>query len=490
MSSSGTRRTRLQWFAALCCVALLAAGCGTRLSRAQILAENTVTGSVGAGSGAGGAVGSTGGVGVGSAADQGGPGGTVFTGATGGSSGSNSAAGTTGGGQAIASGSGGSGGGSATSGQGGAAAGTPIVIGFIGYLSGFGSSTAIPPRDAFQAWVKMVNAAGGINGHPVQLLVGDDGGSASADVSIAQQFVQNQGAVALSWASTDPSAIASFAQSHSVPVVGSEEGGPAWYQNPYMFPTSPDQRAGLWGAVRIAKNAGATKVATIVCVESPAVCSSTDQLFTQYAQEDGVQVVYHGQVSLTQPDYTADCLQTRSSGAQLVFMALDDNSVIRFTQSCARQGYNPIWMTGIGDDSMAKFPQLDGMLSAIGTFPWTLHSGSPGLVEYYRALQQYAPTLLSNGFTTQSWGWTSAKVLQEAITLGTAHLKPSDKVTSQNILTGLWSMRNDTVDGLLPGQLARTYIQGKPTDTVYCAFEMKVAGGQWTAPQGLTPICR
>jgi branched-chain amino acid transport system substrate-binding protein len=208
------------------------------------------------------------------------------------------------------------------------------------------------------------------------------------------------------------------------------------------------------------------------------------------AQNEGLSVVYQGSISLTAPDYTADCLQARNSGAQMLFIAADSNSIVRISQSCSRQGYKPVYSIPTGEDSMTAIPELEGSVSAAQSFPWFLRSGSPAIDEYAHALQQYAPNLLTNGYTSQSWGWISAKVFQEAATRGTAKLSPSDKATSQNVLSGLWSMKAYDVGGLDPGPMGRTFVQGSATPTTFCVFEAKIQGSRWVAPHGMTPLCR
>jgi branched-chain amino acid transport system substrate-binding protein len=487
---------------------LVASGCGTRLSRTEIVAQNTISGGTSANSGslsAGGQPASSNGLpsatGSNSTSQT-----TVSGGLTGGppASGGGATGGPSSGGS-ISSGAGPvgatggrSGGANISTGSGGStqakcttqATGSPIVVGFIGDLSGFGASTSVPSQELWTAWSRMINASGGINCHPVQVLVGDDGGSTSADASIAQQFVQSQHAIALSWASTDPSAISSFAQSHKVPVVGTESGGDAWETNQYMFPETNLENAGNWGAVQAAKADGATKLGILYCVESPAVCSSTAQQYTADANAQGVKVVYSGQISLTQPDYTANCLQARDAGVQVLYILGDTNTEIRVAQSCARQSYDPIYEVPEAEDSFGSIPQLNNAITVTSTFPWFVHSGSPGLDEYGQVLAKYAPDLLSNGQGTQTWGWTSAKVFQAAALAATAGLAPSTQVTSQDILNGLWSLKNDTLGGLDPGTLARTFTKGQVAPDPFCVFWSKLVNGHWTAAQGMVPLCR
>ena len=153
-------------------------------------------------------------------------------------------------------------------------------------------------------------------------------------------------------------------------------------------------------------------------------------------------------------------------------------------QSCARQGFKPIWNVGVGEDGMTKLPEFEGATTSSPSFPWFVRSGSPAVDEYAQALQKYAPNRLNEGVMSQTWAWTSEKVLEKAAA------SAADKPTSQDILKGLWAMKGDALGGLAPGPLAFTFTQGKPTPTAYCVFEAVVQTGKWVAPNGLTPICR
>jgi branched-chain amino acid transport system substrate-binding protein len=174
----------------------------------------------------------------------------------------------------------------------------------------------------------------------------------------------------------------------------------------------------------------------------------------------------------------------RGAGAQAVVPVGDTSSMIRMAESCGRQGYRPVWVTPSATDEMTPIPEFEGAMAVTGAFPWFLHSGAPAIAAYASALQQYAPSLLTDGDAYQSWGWQSAELFQAAA----AHV--SDKPTSQDILRGLWALRGNTLGGLAPGPMARTYTQSQPTPEVYCVFMARIQGGRWTAPQGLTPVCR
>jgi hypothetical protein len=58
--------------------------------------------------------------------------------------------------------------------------------------------------------------------------------------------------------------------------------------------------------------------------------------------------------------------------------------------------------------------------------------------------------------------------------------------TSQDILNGLWSLHNETVDGLTP---PLNYLQNQPAPPVPCYFLVEMKSGKWTSPSGATYAC-
>jgi hypothetical protein len=138
---------------------------------------------------------------------------------------------------------------------------------------------------------------------------------------------------------------------------------------------------------------------------------------------------------------------------------------------------------------MAKLPEMDGLVSGGGTFPWFIRSGAPGIEEYAAALQKYAPKMLTQGTAAQTTGWVAAKVFERAVEHATRSANP-DKLTSEDILNGLWAMSGETLGGLAPGGLARTYRREQATPAVYCTFVNRLQNGEWTSLTGVNAECR
>ena len=78
-----------------------------------------------------------------------------------------------------------------------AAAEDAYVIGLTGALTGPPSSTYAPAVDALRIYIDRVNAAGGVNGHRIDLILEDDGAQPSKAAANAKKLIAQDNAVLL-----------------------------------------------------------------------------------------------------------------------------------------------------------------------------------------------------------------------------------------------------------------------------------------------------
>ena len=428
-------------------------------------------------SGASGADGDTGGVTAGPSSVNGGAG-TASVGSAG-SAGSSASAGSgaaaTGGSKAGAAGSGssaaagtaraaaGQSAGSATAGgtaaKGGATPGSgsaataagpankaPIAVGSVATLSG--------PLGAFTkdyiysvgVWVKWKNAHGGVNGHPVRHLVTDDGGDPARYNAAVRQMTEEQGAIAflhntIGFAGGD----FGYITQKRMPVIGHEGGIDAAYESPFVFTPAPSGATYAYSAANafasVAIPAGKKKLAVLACSDVK-LCDTFDKVLTgPETKALGFELVYHARPSLTQPDFTGECISARQAGAEIIVQTLDNNSMLRVARSCARQNYHPLWgyFDNVTLPSVAQDPNTDGAIVAVKAPPW-VSKDLPGLAEIHQAFAEAAPGVEVNGAHVN--GWVSAKTFEVA-----ARNLP-DKPTNEDVLNGLWSIKGDNLGGL------------------------------------------
>jgi branched-chain amino acid transport system substrate-binding protein len=456
---------------ALVLVAALCGACGSRQSHEALLAAAHGTGDGALQAGTGAATGGDDSVGTATGEDT--TGGTV-------------AGGGGGAGQSVGrSGATASGGATAAGAAASTAKGSPIVIGSVGTQSGIVGASISDGTRALQAWAGGINAKGGIKGHPVQVIVGDDGGDPARHQQLVQQFVEEKHVAAFVYNSAPLSGQSSvqYLTQKRVPVIGSELGGQWFYDSPMFFPQTSSGLAltyvNIAGVAGYAVPKGKTKVATLTCQEAQ-FCTDANRIWPQTAPGVGLTVVSQGRASLAQPDFTSECLSAKNAGAQILLMAMDTNSVGRVASACARVDFHPVFSfaTTVTVDRMKGDPNLEGTVLTLPLQPW-FQTSNPAVAEYRDTLARFLPgqTPTASGEN----GWASAKLFELAASRAT------DPTSTARILDGLWSLKDETLGGLIP---AVTFAKDQKAPQVRCWTPVVIAGGQFTAPEGSQLRCK
>jgi branched-chain amino acid transport system substrate-binding protein len=355
------------------------------------------------------------------------------------------------------------------------------VVGTVGAFSGpEGASQAGVPQ-VINAWASQVNAAGGIAGHQVKVIVKDIGSNPTGGLAAVQELVQSDHVVAIvgeedngdgSWAS--------YAESSGVPVVGGLSLDLPFVQNPDFFPAGSNTFALVYGVQTLAKGLG-PNLGILYCAESPQ-CASSVTLNQGTAQVSGVKIPVNIKISATAPDYTAVCQQLKSSGVQSYFVADNSAVVLRVAGQCKAQG---LAATMVGEDGEATAAwqaqsSVNGMLLAEADAPFT-DTSIPGVAQYQDAVSKYAPSLGNLQGPNAFYAYVAGKLFQAAV----AALPAGTAITPQTVKQGLYALKGATLDGLTP---PLTYTEGKPT-LVNCFFTMGLQNGKFTSPNGTKTTC-
>jgi branched-chain amino acid transport system substrate-binding protein len=372
-------------------------------------------------------------------------------------------------------------------GAGAAPAGSPIKIGLIGSFTGALASSIQVARPAYLAWAKSVNASGGINGHPVQVLVKDDALNPATAIAAVHELIDTDHVVALATISNEESAFASYPGQKGVPVIGTSLSSLNMFTQPTWFPQGQTIDVLPAAVVLAAKKVGAKSFGIIYCAESPA-CQQLIGPESQAAQQYGVPLAYKASVSASAPNYTAQCLAAKQAGAQALFIADAVSVVEHVAKDCAAQGYTPPVISDDGAVAAAfkNSPGLsDGMINIMPVIPFE-GADTPGVQAMNAAFQMYEPSLMSdpNYNDEVAESWVAGLLLEAAAKAGGVGANGSTP-TSQQLLKGLYSLQGSTLNGMtVPLNLK----QGVP-HSVHCWFWMRTSHGQFTTPYGLTPEC-
>ena len=370
---------------------------------------------------------------------------------------------------------------SSPSGQGSSGSAAPIVIGTVGAFTGPESSSEAGVPQVLTAWADQVNAAGGINGHPVKLIIKDLGANLAGGQQAVRELVQSDHAVAIVGEEDNGDASwAKYVESTGVPVVGGLSLDLPFVQNPDFFASGSNGFALIYGVQTEAKRNG-PKLGILYCAESPQ-CAAAVSLNQGVARVTGVQIPVDIKISATAPDYTAVCEQLKSSGVQSYFVADNSAVVLRVASQCKADGLTAKMVAEDGEFtvSWAQQPQVNGMLAAEADAPFT-DSSVPALQKFQDAIKKYAPNIGNELGPNAFYAYVAGVLFQTAV----AAIPAGTAITPQSVKQGLYTLKNNTLDGLAP---PLTFAPGKPA-MINCFFTMGLSNGQFTTPVGLQTSC-
>ena len=349
-------------------------------------------------------------------------------------------------------------------------------------------------RDTLNAWAKMINAKGGINGQKV-VVKSEDVGVDPAETSAAmRQLIEDEQVIAIvghAATSTD-GVMAQIATDAGVPIIGGGCYSAALIANPNFYcGTTTAILDGLKAQVKLVADQGGESFGITYASDIPAAAAASG-LFQALTRDYGVEWTEAVGTTNTQPDYTAVCLTFEQSDTTDV--GIEGAPLLpNLARDCGRQGYFPRYTSGDGQISQNAWlddPNIKEAIAAVYSFPYMLTKGldaeqTASLQEWQAAMKKYAPKVLkSDSKQPATQTWTAAKMFEVAaskIPQGTA---PSPAA----VKAGLDSFQNETLGGLAPNPL--TYTAGEaehPHNS--CWFFLRLKNGKLTAPNGMETTC-
>lgn len=372
--------------------------------------------------------------------------------------------------------------------------GKPITICSISELGGPAGAALAQGVNGMQAWVGDVNSRGGVAGHQIRLIVKDSGSDPNVALSHARDCVENQGAVAIvgSMAPFTSRGLMPYLQSKGVPAIGGDCGSSAWNDSPVMFNQCAAVPTNYWSLAAEAARSGAAnkKYAFLYCQEAQTCAEGKKYMIDEkFATQNGLELAYSKQFSLTQLDFTSECSAMKSAGVTAVTIIADPSALQRLGQSCARQGFNPIYSLSYGSvypDTPTK-AGLANIRLAMPVAPFCCLTGkdaeNPAFTRYTTAFQRYGggKPLGPAGVI----GYTAGLLFERFLT-EVAETTPT--VTSPALLKAAGGIKKETLGGLVAPV---TLTPGQKTPDARCWWFMEAKnGGTFTAPAGLRSTCR
>lgn len=334
--------------------------------------------------------------------------------------------------------------------------GDPIVLGFICSCTGPAASSTGTASAIIQAWADSINDEGGLNGHPIKLIVKDDQASPEKALQMVKELVEEDKIVAMVGNVTGADgAFQAYLEEKQVPVVGGFSGEVSYMVSPVFFTSGTPLATTLLGIFTMVKDAGMNKVGELYCAENP-ICAASVPLAAMSAELTEMEFTSL-KVSGSAPNFTAPCLSMQEQGVDSLWPALDTGVYPRVMASCANAGYRPTMAGNSPARSAWADPNLAGAI-------WPSMNANhfdtsiPSVKAMTDVLEKYAPEVLeSDQYTQVSSTAFAGGRLFEAASVAAGGFTPT--TTSAEIMDALYMLQDETLDGLAP---PLTFVKSEP----------------------------
>lgn len=349
-----------------------------------------------------------------------------------------------------------------------------IRVGIISPLTGAWTVYGKAHISGFELAVEQINAAGGVNGRPMELVVGDSKTEPRIVVEQANRLIRQENVDFLA------GTFSSAERNAAGPVV--QQSGklllyPTWYEgqskeffpgvcnkNIFMFGPEPSQQ--VWPHVEyVVKNHGKK---FFLIGSDYAWPRETNKMFKEKFAEFGGEVVGEVYIPFNTPEYESVLRDIKSSGASVVFHSLTGSDTVNFRRQFVAAGMNKdiaIWTV---DDEEVVTSGLGPEVSA-GTyvsFDYFMSIDTPNNKTFLDALfKKFGNDMLMN--TVGVGMYNAAHLLAQAI--AKAGSTETDKVRD--------ALRGSTFDKAPQGSLT---MQAADHQAVLPSYLMKVRSG-WTS---------
>jgi branched-chain amino acid transport system substrate-binding protein len=318
-------------------------------------------------------------------------------------------------------------------------------------------------EETAQAWVEWTNAHGGLNGHPVEVVVADTQSSPTAGQPAVKKLVEedNVDAIMISDDGT-LGAVADYLVDKNIAVFGANGSDPSvWGARPNFFTTTTLAPYTTTAEVIAAEAVGAKKIGAVVCGEVPA-CATVGEVLEPTATKLGLTYTGLSTASGSDANFTAACLSLMEKDTEVIILALLPSTASRVMTDCIQQGFDGYFAMSSNTVDMSFISKVKGVkvTGDVAGFPWWADAGP--VAEFREAMTAYAPD--TNYRSNSATGtWTALALFAKALSA-----QSGADVTRESILDAFNQIKDETLDGILPEPV--TYVKGEPGPVVKAAW--------------------
>jgi branched-chain amino acid transport system substrate-binding protein len=365
-----------------------------------------------------------------------------------------------------------------------------IVVGGLASETGPLPAFFAPVLSGAQAYIDMVNEAGGVNGRKIDFAYKlDDQSSPSVNTSQARTLVDQDRVFAVVAVATPSFSGASYLASHNVPTFGlNVNPNSQWLAGPSMFGNTgsfTNFTAPVVTAAFLAEQhrVHAAAVLSYNVAQSQQGCQGVLNSFNRYR----VPIAFRD-TSIPAPatDLHADVTRMKEKGVDMVVSCMDIGGNILLSntmQQAGLQGVTNLWFDGYDQSAVQHYASaMQGVYFLLDHVPFEvtdLYPGVyPGMDQFQAMLKRYEPdTSLSEAALA---GWTSADLFVTGLrAIGR-------DVTRERLVRAINQLGHFTANGAISPVDWRTGHQ--PVDApINCTAFVQVQNGRFVPVYGTPP---
>lgn len=234
--------------------------------------------------------------------------------------------------------------------------GEPLKFGLITDISKF-SDFGLRTKDGVELAVDEVNEAGGVNGHPVEIVFGDSAGDPQEAAILVRKMAADDEVLAVWGPFTSGEAEVAFPQANQleVPIIASTSGKPgvSGQNRPWAFRNTATEDKVLDPAMaKFVEEYGPERVAIAADVKEPVAKTTGTILMPMLAEKHGLEVINPDDPVTWETgaqDFSAQVTRLKSMEPDAVLLGTTPTDAARLAKEMQRQGLD---VPGIGGVSM------------------------------------------------------------------------------------------------------------------------------------------
>jgi branched-chain amino acid transport system substrate-binding protein len=324
--------------------------------------------------------------------------------------------------------------------------GQPVTFTFIGDDTPPPGEAPIVPLATVKATVAAINAAGGINGRELDMVLCDTQSSAAAAQTCASQAVARRSPAVVSFTG-EGSAIVPILQSAGIPDIDAAI-SPVELTSPVSFTIGPSASGLAYGLGTIAVRQKCAKLAFIGVLPSAfvAIAEAAYGDVKHVVSGHGVTLLPPIQAVPGSPDFSSSIENAQSQGADCIaYQAIDNADAVAIVKSARSVGYKGKLITAVSEYTAAGIRSLgseaNGVLADGSVWPASQASGHQAVREFNEQMSKFA------GLSTTTLGQNEAVWME--IRLFAAVASQVKTVSAASILSAL-NRLHGYVTGLTP----------------------------------------